>query len=99
MELTLIIVAKAMVEIAGMALIGQGLLGLFAGASRDRNFVYQMFAAVTRPVMKLARWLSPRFVADQHIGLVAFFLLFWVWLALVLGKGYVCVSQGLACAG
>lgn len=97
MELTLIIILKALVEIAGLTLIGQGLLGLLAGASRHQNFVYQLFAAVTKPVIKAARWIMPRFVADQHIGLVAFFLLFWIWVALIVAKRYVCVTQGLSC--
>jgi hypothetical protein len=33
-------------------------------------------------VMKAARWVTPRVVLDQHIGLVAFFLLLVLWVAL-----------------
>lgn len=96
-EYKLITIARALVEVAGYALVGQGLLYLLAGASREKNFAYQMLAAVTRPIMRLARWVSPRIVADRHIGLVAFFLVFWAWFALTVAKRYVCVTENLAC--
>lgn len=97
MTLTLIVILKALTEIAGLALLGQGLLGLLAGASRHKNFVYQLFVTVTSPVTKAARFITPRFIAEQHLGLVAFFLLFWIWVALIFAKRYVCVTQNLAC--
>ena len=34
---------------------------------------------------------------DAHLGLASFFILFWLWLALVFAKGYVCQVQNLAC--
>jgi hypothetical protein len=36
--------------------------------------------------MKLARLLSPRFVLDRHIWLVAIFLLVASWIALTIAK-------------
>ncbi len=97
MEYTLVLVARALVEVAGYALIGQGVLYVFAGASRHKNFVYQLFVAVTRPVLRAARWLTPRFIDDRFIGLVAFFLVFWLWIALTVAKRYLCVTQQLGC--
>jgi hypothetical protein len=97
LEYKLITIARALVEVAGYALIGQGLLHLLAGASRETNFAYQMLSAVTRPVIGFARCVSPRIVADRHVGLVAFFLLFWAWIALTVAKRYVCVTAKLAC--
>lgn len=96
-ELLVVSVLKALVEIAGMALLSQGLIGLLAGKARQDNFVYRLLRIVTAPILKIARAITPRFVADRHLGLAAFFLLFWLWVALIYAKGYVCHTQGLAC--
>lgn len=96
-ELFIVSSLKALVEIAGMALIGQGLIGVLAGKSRQDNFVYRIFLVITSPIFKIARAISPRFIADAHLGLASFFILFWLWVALVLAKGYVCQTQNLAC--
>lgn len=84
----LIKIIKTLAEVAGFALLGQGLVSLFAGASREQNFVYVLFRIITSPATKLARLLSPRFVSDRHIPLVAFALVFWVWVATVVGLVY-----------
>ena len=89
---------KALVEVAGMALIGQGLIGLISGKSKQDNFVYRIFLVVTSPIYKLARVISPKFIADAHLGLASFFILFWLWIGLVYAKGYICQTQNLACA-
>lgn len=96
-ELFIVSSLKALVEIAGMALLGQGLIGVLAGNSRQDNFVYRIFLVITSPIFKIARAISPRFIADAHLGLASFFILFWLWVALVLAKGYVCQTQNLAC--
>jgi len=96
-ELFIVSSLKAVVEIAGMALVAQGLIGVLAGKARQANFVYRFFQVVTSPIYKLARMISPRFIADAHLGLASFFILFWLWVALIFAKGYVCHSQNLAC--
>ena len=78
----IIVILKALTEIAGVAMLGQGVLWVIAGSRRKENLVYQMFQTLTSPVMKATRWVTPRVVLDQHIGLVAFFLLLVLWLAL-----------------
>jgi hypothetical protein len=77
----IIVIAKALIEIAGIAMLGQGILYVFAGAKREQNIVYGMLKVLTSPVMKVTRLITPRVVLDQHIGLVAFFLLIVLWLA------------------
>jgi hypothetical protein len=81
-----IVILKALTEIAGIALIGQGLLYVWAGAKRDRNLFYGIFKSITSPVMKATRWITPRVVLDQHVGLVAFFLLAILWFGLTVMK-------------
>ena len=46
---------KLIAEIALMALIGQWLLGLLAGATRDTNLFYQLLTVLTGPFIKGAR--------------------------------------------
>ena len=84
--LQLVIILKALAEVALFAFVGQGILYLFAGASRDRNFVYTTFKMLTSPVTKVTRFIAPRFVVDQHIGFLAFFLLMVVWVGLTVAK-------------
>lgn len=73
------IIFKGLVELLLLVMLGQGLLWVLAGASRHQNLVYRMFATVTQPIMKATRLITPRFIVDQHLGLVAFFLLLVLW--------------------
>lgn len=100
MPLGLLIVSmlRALVEVAGCFMLGQGLLYVLAGRKRDDNFIYRFFALLTRPVMKVTRTITPRFVRDDHIPIAAFMLLLWLWVGLAIAKRYICVSQSLACA-
>ena len=81
-----IVILKALTEVAGVAMIGQGVLWVLAGAKREQNPVYGIFKILTSPVMKATRLITPRVVLDQHIGLVAFFLLLVIWLVLTAFK-------------
>ena len=96
-ELLVLTMLRALVEVAGCFMLGQGLLYVLAGRKRADNFVYQLFALLTRPVMRVTRAISPRFIRDDHIPIAAFLLLLWLWIGLAIAKRYVCVSQGLAC--
>ena len=82
----IIVILKALTEVAGVAFMGQGVLWVIAGAKRDRNMVYNLFKTVTSPVTRLTRAITPRIVIDAHIGLVSFFLLMVIWLVLTAFK-------------
>jgi hypothetical protein len=82
----IIVILKALTEVAGVAMLGQGVLWVIAGSKRDQNLVYNLFKTLTSPVMKLTRWITPRVVLDQHLGLVAFFLLLVLWIGLTAMK-------------
>jgi hypothetical protein len=88
-------VVKLLAEIALLCLAGQWVLGLLAGKRREENLFYQLFQVLTRPVIRGARLLSPRVVLDQHLPLVAFLLLFFVWLVATLTKIDICVRIGV----
>jgi hypothetical protein len=84
----LVVVFKAIAEIAGLALLGQGVLLFLAGPNRDRNVFYAVLAAMTSPVRALARALLPRFVVDQHVGMASFGLVLLIWACLYIAKVY-----------
>ena len=93
--LMLLDILKALLEVAGLALLGQGLLFLLAGRKRDRNVGYQALATVTRPVIRVARFLTPRIVLDRHLGLVALLLVALAWFFVLVEKQSVCTEGAL----
>lgn len=93
--LLLVEVLKLLAEVALMALAGQWVLGLLAGKRRDQNPFYQLFQVLTKPLIRGARLVSPRVVLDQHLPLVAFLLLLFVWLVATLTKIDICVRIGV----
>ena len=82
----IIVILKALTEVAGVAFLGQGILWVIAGAKRDQNVVYNLFKTLTSPVTRAARAITPRIVLDRHIWLVAIFVLAVLWIALTAFK-------------
>jgi hypothetical protein len=96
-DIFLVSVLRTLVEVAGMALLGQGALALLAGKYRHDNPFYRVFQIVTRPVISAVRFVTPRVIIDAHVPFIAFFLLFWLWIALAVLKQHLCTLRGLAC--
>lgn len=84
--LQLVLILKALNEVAWFSLIGMGLLYAFAGEKRHGNPIYQVFRIVAGPALKLTRLLAPRFIVDRHIPALAFFLVSLLEVILVLWK-------------
>jgi hypothetical protein len=94
--LTLVSVFKLLAEIAALALVGQWVLGLLAGAKRDQNLFYQLLQVMTKPFVRAARFITPRkIVIDRHVPLVAFLLLLLIWVAATIAKISICVQIGV----
>lgn len=87
---------KLIAEIALLAMVGQWLLGLLAGARREQNFFYQLLGILTRPFTRLTRLISPRVVLDRHIPLATFLLLLSLWLVVTMTKISLCLQIGVA---
>ncbi len=96
-ELLIIGLFRALVEVAGLFLLGQGLLALLAGRRRHDNTMYRLFLIVTGPVVKVTRMLTPRQIIDKHLPFIAFAVLFWLWIALNWLKKLYCDSHLLQC--
>ncbi len=86
---------KLVAEIALMALAGQFLLGLLAGAKRDTNFFYQLLQVMTKPFVKGMRLVTPKVVIDRHIPLAAFVALSMVWVVTTIAKVNLCLQIGV----
>ena len=66
-QVLLIKLVRALVEVAGFCLLGQGLVAVFAGARRESNAIYLLFRVVTRPVIGALRAIAPKFIIDVAI--------------------------------
>lgn len=93
--LTLILALKTILEIALLALLGQWVLGLLSGQRKERNVFYRVLQTVGQPFVSLTRRVTPRVVLEQHLPLVTFLLLAFVWLAVTLAKVFHCLQIGL----
>jgi hypothetical protein len=93
--LLLLTCLKLVIEIALMALAGQFVLGLLAGAKRESNFFYRLFQVLTGPFVKGMRLLSPRAVLDRHIPLATFVFLLSMWLVVTVVRINLCLQVGI----
>jgi hypothetical protein len=96
-ELFILGVLRALIEVALLFLVGQGLLALLAGSRRHSNAMYKLFLIVTAPVLKAARKILPRQIIDRHVPFVAFAVLFWIWIALAYLKKLYCETNLMQC--
>lgn len=94
-DLFIVSLLRTLVEVALFSLLGQGAVGLLSGARRAGNPVYLLFQIVTRPAVRLCRWLTPKAIVDRHLPVVSFFLMFWLWIVLAYVKRALCEAHGL----
>ena len=87
--------AQLVLYIALLALVGQGVLYVLAGAKRDRNIFYQLLQIVSKPFTLLVRKITPKQVDDRHVPLVTFFLLLIVYAVVTFEKIALCVETGI----
>ena len=97
-ELLLLVMVKALAELAFMFLLGRGVLYILAGAKREGNIFYQVLKIVTDPVFRLARFVTPRIVIDAHIPFVSVVLVAWVWLAIAFWALPAMCASGYDCS-
>ncbi len=76
-----------------LALMGQGVLFILAGAKRDTNFFYKLLQVIAKPITVPVRLLTPRLVSDQHVPFVAFFVLLLLSFVVFVERGYLLCEQ------
>ena len=94
--LTFLSLAQLVLYIPLLALFGQGLLYVLAGAKRDENFFYKLLQLLGKPFTLPMRMLTPRRVADEHVPLVTFFLLLIAYAVVTFEKINVCIDANMA---
>jgi len=78
-----------MVMLIGVIYIAQFVTGIFNWPGRQNNVVYRLLGFLLSPVSKAVRVITPAKIADQHVPVVAFALLFWLYLILIAARLYV----------
>lgn len=76
-------VVHNMVMLIGILYLCQLLVGVFNWSARESNVVYRLFRFLTSPVTRAVRAITPDKVADKHVPVVAFALLFWLYIMLI----------------
>jgi hypothetical protein len=87
--------AQLLLYIGILALLGQGLLFILAGAKRDTNMFYQLFIVVNKPWTYIAALIAPKQIAKRHHAFVAFCVVAILYLAVTVAKIEHCVSVGM----
>ena len=88
-------IVQLVLYIALLALVGQGVLHLLAGAKRSSNVFYQLLQILSKPFTLIVRKVTPRQVGDHQVPVVTFFLLLVVYAVVTLEKIRLCVGGGM----
>lgn len=77
-----LLIAQTLVLVAGLALLGQGLVGAFSWSRRRQNLLYRLFELIALPVVRVVRLVTPKVVLDRHVPIAAFviMLIAYFWL-------------------
>lgn len=81
-------VVHNLVMLVGLLYIAQLAVGLFNWPARESNPVYRLLRFLASPVTSLVRVITPAAVQDKHVPVVAFILLFWSYLMLIVVRLY-----------
>jgi hypothetical protein len=90
-----VVIAKSLIELSLMFIVGRFLLGLLAGPKRDSNVFWQLLDVASKPALWLTRRISPKLILDQHIPLATGSWLLIAWVFLVQTKIDICLSMGV----
>jgi len=88
-------IAQLILYIGGLSLLGQALLFVLSGQKRNTNLFYQLFQILNKPWTGIARFISPKQIADHQIPFVAFCILAVLYIVVTLAKIEHCVSIGV----
>jgi hypothetical protein len=84
-----------------LAIAGQGFVHVLTravGQDPKANFFYRLLEVIGSPVTRLARYITPKFIADRHLPLVALSLLAvgYVWTMIAIAN--LCLGAGVPVA-
>ncbi len=90
-----VVIAKSLIELSLMFIVGRFLLGLLAGAKRDQNVFWQLLDVASKPALWITRKISPKLILDQHIPLATSSWLLIAWVLMVQLKIDMCLELGV----
>jgi hypothetical protein len=93
--LTFLNLLQLLLYIPLLALLGQGLLFVLAGAKRNDNFFYQLLQLIAKPFTFVVRKVTPAKVGDSQVPIVTFLLLVIAYAVVSFEKIDLCVRIGL----
>ena len=93
--LTFLNLIQLLLYVPLLALAGQGLLYVLAGAKRDTNLFYQLLQIVSKPLTLVVRKITPAKVADRHVPVATFFLLLVAYAIVTFEKIDLCLRIGV----
>ena len=94
--LTFLNAAQLVLYVALLALLGQGILYVLAGARRDSNVFYKLLQVIAKPFTRPTRWITPKVIEDRHVPLVTFLLLLVVYAVVTFEKIDLCIQLKMA---
>lgn len=94
--LTFLKLAQLVLYVALLALLGQGLLYLLAGARRESNVFYKLLQVIAKPFTLPMRRILPRAVEDRHVSLVTCLLLLVAYAVVTFEKIDLCIQLEMA---
>jgi hypothetical protein len=99
--LFLLRLVKLVLEIALLALVGQGVMwALIRAVGQDpaNNFFYRMLQVVVSPFTRIVRLITPKFVADRHVpwAVLGLLVVGYVWTLFAIANA--CIGHGLPIA-
>ncbi len=89
--LNLLNAVQLVLYIALLALFGQGVLHVLAGARREINFFYALLQVLSKPFTLVVRKIAPRQIADSFVPALTFVLMAALYLAVTFERIDLCV--------
>ncbi len=93
--LTLLNLLQLVLYIALLALLGQGILYVLAGARRESNVFYKLLQVVAKPFTWLVRKITPVQVSDTQVPVITFLLLAVIYAIVTFERANLCITAGL----
>lgn len=88
-------IVQLVLYIALLALVGQGILFVLAGAKRESNVFYKLLQVLSKPFTLPVRKITPKLVSDTQVPLVTFLLLVVLYVVVTFERADLCVTSNM----
>ena len=88
-------IVQLVLYIALLALLGQAVLWVLAGAKRETNVFYKLLQVLSKPFTLPVRKITPKLVSDRQVPLVTFLLLVVLYAVVTFERADLCVKSNM----